>query len=607
MNRRIQKLTGSDDLASYLYDGLDVLQELSNDEDGNAEVVEYYRSKGKIVSRQVYGESETTRSLKAQDFYSYDAMGNVVALTDWEGWQKTRYQYDAFGELLAGDTSENEYTFGGQRLDPETGLYHYHFRQYDPVNGVWTTPDPIGVIGGVNLYQFVKNNPVNKKDWRGLVCGSGWSDKVVPDRIFPYDLTEICQHHDDCYTDQNGFAYCNEQLGKEIDALCGPYGFCKVISNVYETAVNLFGKGPYNAAAIIEKDLLNNNPNTSSLIDKITSGISSVISNSDPQFRKYLAVLVQQFQMLSLLLLTQYRVPLAMILMALITLMALMMAGEASKMMLVHTILAKQKAYARIKQNQEHDMEYHKHKLLQIMKYLISLFLFLSIVPYSFGRDYNSLFEDLTKISSSGDPVALYNLGMFYNNGLGTKKDRAKAFECFQKSAEGGDPLGNYKLGCYYAGQGKDVVAEDLQKAFEFKLVAAKAGYSLAQFDVGRYYIKIGNMDEAVLWLERSAAQGFPNAYALLFYVYYEDKLGIKDWEKAYKYLILAENSLDTKNQEIDEYKNKLIKILSKAQQERAKDAVNNFTPHMTLLTKRAFSSTNEIDELIKKYNKSLR
>ena len=26
---------------------------------------------------------------------------------------------------------------------------------------MWTTPDPIGVLGGVNLYGYVQNNPVN--------------------------------------------------------------------------------------------------------------------------------------------------------------------------------------------------------------------------------------------------------------------------------------------------------------------------------------------------------------------------------------------------------------------------------------------------------------
>ncbi len=47
--------------------------------------------------------------------------------------------------------------------------YHFHFRQYDADAGVWITPDPIGILGGLNLYQYAGSNPVNVVDWLGLV------------------------------------------------------------------------------------------------------------------------------------------------------------------------------------------------------------------------------------------------------------------------------------------------------------------------------------------------------------------------------------------------------------------------------------------------------
>ncbi|SDP86911.1 RHS repeat-associated core domain-containing protein, partial [Desulforhopalus singaporensis] len=52
-----------------------------------------------------------------------------------------------------------------------SGLYHFHFRQYDPSAGVWTSEDPIGIIGGNNLYSYVHNNPINKVDYFGLYHG----------------------------------------------------------------------------------------------------------------------------------------------------------------------------------------------------------------------------------------------------------------------------------------------------------------------------------------------------------------------------------------------------------------------------------------------------
>jgi len=53
----------------------------------------------------------------------------------------------------------------------ESQTYHFHFRQYDVKVGVWTTPDPIGILGGLNVYSYVENNPVNRLDLLGLHTG----------------------------------------------------------------------------------------------------------------------------------------------------------------------------------------------------------------------------------------------------------------------------------------------------------------------------------------------------------------------------------------------------------------------------------------------------
>ena len=54
-----------------------------------------------------------------------------------------------------------------------TGLSYYGYRFYQPVMGRWLTRDPLQEAGGINLYGFVQNNPVNWIDPWGLDSSSG--------------------------------------------------------------------------------------------------------------------------------------------------------------------------------------------------------------------------------------------------------------------------------------------------------------------------------------------------------------------------------------------------------------------------------------------------
>ena len=56
----------------------------------------------------------------------------------------------------------------GQYYDQETGLHYNYHRYYDPKSGRYLTPDPIGLAGGINLYAYAYNNPVNLIDPFGL-------------------------------------------------------------------------------------------------------------------------------------------------------------------------------------------------------------------------------------------------------------------------------------------------------------------------------------------------------------------------------------------------------------------------------------------------------
>ena len=59
--------------------------------------------------------------------------------------------------------------FQGQSFDEETGLHYNRFRYFDPDMGMFTTRDPIGLNGGINVFQYAPN-PVGWIDTFGLKC-----------------------------------------------------------------------------------------------------------------------------------------------------------------------------------------------------------------------------------------------------------------------------------------------------------------------------------------------------------------------------------------------------------------------------------------------------
>ncbi len=62
---------------------------------------------------------------------------------------------------------EQPLRFQGQYFDGETGLHYNRFRYYDPVVGRFVHQDPIGLKGGLNLFQYV-HNPITWVDPLGL-------------------------------------------------------------------------------------------------------------------------------------------------------------------------------------------------------------------------------------------------------------------------------------------------------------------------------------------------------------------------------------------------------------------------------------------------------
>ncbi len=143
-----------------------------------------------------------------------DGLGSVTLATDGSNEVLERVSYDAFGEPTFRDAeygpaesaTGNRQLFTGREWEAELGLYNYRARFYAPGVGRFVSPDPIGVSGGLNLYAYCGNNPVNLVDPFG---------------------TEACES-DQAREDQAAVAafqqYYNPYWNNEISFFLNPYG-----------------------------------------------------------------------------------------------------------------------------------------------------------------------------------------------------------------------------------------------------------------------------------------------------------------------------------------------------------------------------------------------
>ncbi|MDB6066116.1 MAG: repeat protein [Pedosphaera sp.] len=148
----------------YVYDGKVVIQERDTN---NLPLITYTRGQdlsgrlqraggiGGMLARTDHGSGQTA-------FYHADGNGNITAMINAQQFPVARYLYDPFGNILSlsGPLAEaNLYRFSSKEYHPNSGLVCYLYRFYDPNLQRWINRDPIGESGGINLYNFVGNNP----------------------------------------------------------------------------------------------------------------------------------------------------------------------------------------------------------------------------------------------------------------------------------------------------------------------------------------------------------------------------------------------------------------------------------------------------------------
>jgi len=138
-----------------------------------------------LVSRNTQTNGLSSASML---WYAFDERGSVAQRTGSSGGVVSSDLYDAFGNVTS-TGGPDVFGFGGQAgyyTDVETGLILCTHRFYDPQQGRFLTRDPLGYAGGINLYSYTANNPVNGMDPDGLDWldnaanfSAGWGDTLT--------------------------------------------------------------------------------------------------------------------------------------------------------------------------------------------------------------------------------------------------------------------------------------------------------------------------------------------------------------------------------------------------------------------------------------------
>lgn len=166
--------------------------------DNSRHLVAEIDDSGAIASQYLYVDNMPVAVLRAEGsaqtrtLYAIhtDHRGLPLAVTDTDARTVWRGQFDAFGNarpaapLRTADAGERfevissayaaapafdmPLRMAGQYADAETGLYYNVHRYYDPQQGRYITPDPTGLAGGENAYQYAGSDPMGRIDPLGL-------------------------------------------------------------------------------------------------------------------------------------------------------------------------------------------------------------------------------------------------------------------------------------------------------------------------------------------------------------------------------------------------------------------------------------------------------
>jgi len=173
--------------------------------DDNWQVVADVDTNGNVIVSYVWGDGiDNLLAVKVGGVSYYpltDIQGTVWGYVDSQNNVVARWRYDAWGNVVDEFVSipalaNVRYRFQCREWSAATGLIHFRMRWYDSETGRWISKDPILLEGGLNVYAFCGNDPINRTDPSGLCEVFVYPSIIGP--VFPLEPVQ----HDDGYWDR---------------------------------------------------------------------------------------------------------------------------------------------------------------------------------------------------------------------------------------------------------------------------------------------------------------------------------------------------------------------------------------------------------------------
>ncbi len=163
---RLNQITTNGAVTNFIWDGDDLAVEY----DGSGNVLRRYINGTGANNPLLWFEGPYMDQNHQKDLIT-DHQGSVIGYTDQTGSIAggATYTYDAYGSPATGGWGGPRFRYTGQIALPEAQLYYYHARFYDPVAERFLQTDPVGYDSDMNLYAYVRGDPVDRTDPTGMI------------------------------------------------------------------------------------------------------------------------------------------------------------------------------------------------------------------------------------------------------------------------------------------------------------------------------------------------------------------------------------------------------------------------------------------------------